>query len=183
MVSNNLLDKIMKRISKLWLMALTLAGCSSYPELKVVDNVDLNRYLGKWYEIASFPQSFQKGCFCSTAEYSLTNENYIEVLNTCRKNGVNGEIKQANGKAFVEPNSNNAKLSVQFFWPFKGKYWIIELAEDYSYAVVGHPNRDYLWILSRTPQMEETVYNSILEKVKQKGFDITRLNKTSQECR
>ena len=81
----------------------------------------------------------------------------------------------------VLKNSGNAKLKVQFFWPLRGKYWIIDLADDYSYAVVGHPNREYLWILSRTPIMEETKYQEILARLKEKGFDITKIQKTNQK--
>jgi apolipoprotein D and lipocalin family protein len=145
-----------------------------------VSSVDLNRYAGKWYEIASFPQRFQKGCTCTTAEYSPTDDGYIEVLNSCRKDSINGKLSTAKGKAFIEPGSGNARLKVQFFWPFRGKYWIIDLADDYSYAVVGHPNREYLWILARQPHMDSAVYNGIIERVRENGFDIRRLNKTIQ---
>jgi apolipoprotein D and lipocalin family protein len=91
-------------------------------------------------------------------------------------------LKKAEGKAFLTDDKSNAKLRVQFFWPFRGDYWIIDLAEDYSYAVVGHPNREYLWILCRTPKMDKSVYDAILGRVKAKGFDITKLNVTNQEC-
>lgn len=168
--------------SKSIFLLFALIGCKSYPDLPVVENVDLVRYSGKWYEIAAFPQSFQKGCFCSTAEYKLTDEDYIEVINTCRKDGVDGEINQAKGKAFVEENSGNAKLSVQFFWPFRGKYWIIELANDYTYAVVGHPNREYLWILCRNPKMDKQTYDMLIEKIKQNGFDISKIKVSNQDC-
>ncbi len=77
-------------------------------------------------------------------------------------------------------NSGNAKLKVQFFWPFKGKYWIIDLADDYSYAVVGHPNKNYLWILSRTPTMTDSLYQQITSRIAEKGFDITKLQRTKQ---
>jgi apolipoprotein D and lipocalin family protein len=93
------------------------------------------------------------------------------------KNGKESKIK---GKAFVEKGSNNAKLKVQFFWPFRGKYWIIDLADDYSYAVVSHPNRKYLWILSRTPKMDPQVYKGILERARQQGLDVSKLNMTVQ---
>lgn len=172
----------MKKLFVILCSAFAAAGCSSYPELATVPYVDLNRYIGKWYEIAAFPQSFQKGCFCSTAEYFLTDRDYIKVINSCRKNSPDGELKQAEGKAFAEPNSGNAKLTVQFFWPFKGKYWIIELDEDYSYVVVGHPNREYLWILSRSREMPDSVYNMLLERIQAKGFDITRLIRSVQTC-
>lgn len=147
-------------------------------ELKTVNYVDLNKYAGLWYEIASFPQSFQRGCTNTTATYTLSKKGYVIVENRCNRDSVNGKQSYIKGKAFVTPKSGNAKLRVQFFWPFRGKYWIIDLADDYSYAVVGHPNRNYLWILCRTPQMDAAVYNSIIEKIKANGFDIGRLKKT-----
>ena len=148
--------------------------------LQTVPYVDLEKYKGKWYEIASFPQRFQKGCNCTTAEYSLTDKGFVIVENRCNKGSVNGKQSYIKGKAFVVPNSGNAKLKVQFFWPFKGKYWIIDLAEDYSYAVVGHPNRKYLWILSRTPGMSEATYKQIIARIQEKGFDISKIKRTNQ---
>jgi len=148
--------------------------------LETVPNVDLKRYAGKWYEIASFPQFFQKGCHCTTAEYTLTDKDYVIVENRCNKDSVSGKETSIKGKAFVVENSGNAKLKVQFFWPFSGKYWIIDLADDYSYAVVSHPDRDYLWILSRTPKMDGVVYQQILERLKTKGFKLDKLKLTEQ---
>jgi apolipoprotein D and lipocalin family protein len=148
--------------------------------LPTVPFVDLKKYAGKWYEIAAFPQRFQKGCHCTTAEYTLTDKGFVIVENRCNKNSSNGKQSYIKGKAFVVENSGNAKLKVQFFWPFKGKYWIIDLADDYSYAVVGHPNRKYLWILSRTPQMDETLYQQIIGRIKEKGFDISKIKITDQ---
>lgn len=148
--------------------------------LETVPYVDLKKYAGRWYEIASFPQSFQKGCNCTTAEYTLTDKGFVIVENRCNKGSMNGKQSYIKGKAFVVENSGNAKLKVQFFWPFKGKYWIIDLAEDYSYAVVGHPNRKYLWILSRTPKMIETIYQQIIVRIKEKGFDISKIMRTNQ---
>lgn len=167
-----------------WLNVLFLLfSCNTnYAPLEVVNYVDLDKYLGKWYEIAAFPQSFQKGCNCSTAEYFKTDKGYIRVLNSCRKDSPDGEVKTAEGKAFVVDTKTNAKLKVQFFWPFKGDYWIIDLADDYSYAVVGHPNREYLWILARTPSLDKNVLDSILSRIKSKQFDINKLNYTKQEC-
>lgn len=149
-------------------------------DLQTVANVDLNKYAGKWFEIASYPQRFQKGCHCTTAEYTATDKGYIIVENRCNKGGINGKQSYIKGKAFVDKNSGNAKLKVQFFWPFKGKYWIIDLADDYSYAVVSHPNRKYLWVLSRTSKMEDKTYEQILSRLKSNGFDLTKLVKTVQ---
>ncbi len=146
--------------------------------LATVNSVDLNRYAGKWYEIASFPQRFQKGCHCTTAEYILTDKNYVVVKNSCRLDSITGKAITIQGKAFVKKKSGNAKLKVQFFWPFRGDYWIIDLAGNYSYAVVGHPNRKYLWILSRTNTMSDSLYNKITERLVLKGFDVTKLVRT-----
>lgn len=167
------------------LTAILLMSCFSSlfaqknAELQTVAHVDLTRYLGKWYDIASFPQRFQKGCSCTTAEYALKDNGTITVTNTCNKEG---KKKVATAKAKVVDKKTNAKLSVQFFWPFKGKYWIIDLADDYSYAVVGHPNREYLWILSRTKEMDKATYDGILARIKEKGFDLSKLQKTVQSC-
>ncbi len=148
--------------------------------LQTVPHVDLSRYAGKWYEIASFPQRFQKGCNCTTAEYTLGEKGFVIVENRCNRDSVNGKQSYIKGKAFVVPNSGNAKLKVQFFWPFKGKYWIIDLAEDYSYAVVSHPNKKYLWILSRTPKMDDSTYEQICSRLKKMEFDLSKLMKTKQ---
>lgn len=160
------------------LAALAFTATKNKP-LKTVTYVDLRKYLGKWYEIAAFPQSFEKGCTCTSAEYSLNYDGTIAIRNTCIKNG---KIKVAQGKAYIDDERTNAKLNVQFQWPFKGKYWIIGLAHDYSYAVVGHPNRDYLWILSRTPQMDDMTYNYLALLAAYKSFDIRKLVRTEQNC-
>lgn len=167
-------------MKKLLYLLFMLWSCSNGKEPQPVASVDLKRYTGRWYEIASFPQRFQRGCHCTTADYTLSDKGYIIVENRCNKDSVNGKLSYIKGKAFVEENSGNAKLKVQFFWPFRGKYWIFDLADDYSYAVVGHPNREYLWILSRTRSMDEKVYNQILERIAEKGFDVSRLVKTVQ---
>jgi apolipoprotein D and lipocalin family protein len=157
-----------------------LSAVSVAQTLSTVPYVDLKKYAGKWYEIASFPQRFQKGCYGTTATYTVTDKNYVIVENRCNKGSLNGKQSYIKGKAFIVKNSGNAKLKVQFFWPFKGKYWIIDLADDYSYAVVGHPNRKYLWILSRTPTMNENTYQQIISRLKEQEFDITKISITTQ---
>lgn len=163
-------------------LALFFVDKANAQALETVPAVDLQKYMGKWYDIASFPQWFQRDCNCTTAYYELTNKNYVRVTNSCRKGGAKGYIKTAEGKAFVVDKSNNAKLKVQFFWPFKGDYWIIDLAPDYSYAVVGHPNRKYLWILGRTPEMDPQLYEEIVKRAENKGFDTSKLLRTNQKC-
>jgi len=159
---------------------IALFGCSAQPPLKTVEQVDLQRYAGKWYEIASFPNRFQSGCQATTATYTLSPDGYVIVENRCRRDSLNGRLSYIKGKAFVVPNSGNAKLKVQFFWPFIGKYWILSLDPDYRYAVVGHPNRDFLWILCREPRMDDALYQQLCNQVHSLGFDLALLNRTPQ---
>jgi apolipoprotein D and lipocalin family protein len=148
--------------------------------LEVVASVDLRRYLGTWYEIAAIPQRFQKGCVGVTAEYSLRKNGDIRVVNTCIKETLDGEVSRVRGKARVVDKATNAKLKVSFFWPFWGSYWIIGLGVDYQWAIVGHPNRNYLWILSRSPEMEDAFYDELLTLIADRGYDLTRIKKTLQ---
>ena len=148
--------------------------------LEVVPYVDLSRYLGTWYEIATVPQRFQKGCVGVSAEYSLRRNGDIQVVNTCIKETLDGEVRTARGKARVVDRTTNAKLKVSFFWPFWGAYWIIGLDTDYEWAIVGHPNRSYLWILNRSPQMDGGLYRELLELIADKGYDLTKIKKTLQ---
>jgi len=151
-------------------------GSSRVSTLDVVRSVDLNRYVGTWYEIARYPNSFQpEDCVATTANYELREDGKINVLNTCRKGSPDGPEKSAKGKAWVVDPLTNAKIKVQFFWPFSGDYWIIQLGEQYEYAVVGHPDRTYLWILSRTPQIEPDLYIQIIARLKQQGYDPSKL--------
>lgn len=148
--------------------------------LPTVPYVDLERYSGLWYEIASYPQRFQRGCHRTTAEYTLSDRGHVVVVNRCNRDSLDGRQSSIRGRAFVQDNSGNAKLRVQFFFPFRGDYWIIDLADDYSYAVVSHPNRNYLWILSRKPHMDQQIYDGIVERLQNMGFDIDRLQLTPQ---
>jgi apolipoprotein D and lipocalin family protein len=158
---------------------MTATHCSgenkNMKPLQVVDQVDIKRYLGGWHEIARLPNRFQKDCFDSRADYRLREDGDLKVLNTCRQNGQNGKLNSAKGKAWIVDQKTKAKLKVRFFWPFSGDYWIIDLDKHYSYAVVGTPDRKYLWILARRPTMDENLYQSILVKIKTQGFDINKL--------
>lgn len=158
--------------------ATTTTARLNLPPLETVDCVDLDRYLGTWYEIAHFPQRFQKGCTATTATYSLRSDGKIDVINRCHKNSPDGPLKEAHGLARVVDKSTNAKLEVSFFRPFWGDYWVIDLGPDYEYAVVGHPSRDYLWILSRTPTLPADVYESILQRLAAQGYETQKLVRT-----
>ena len=173
---------------QLVLLAWTLAGCSKtttqrleLPPLGAVNTVDLDRYSGTWYEIASYPQRFQKGCTATTATYTLNPDGTISVLNECNKGGLDGPKVSAEGRARVVDPMKPGQLEVSFFGPFWGDYWIIDLDADYRYAVIGQPSRDYLWILSRTPTMEDDVYNGIVGRLETMHYPLEPLQKTLQK--
>src|SRR5215213_9006476 len=182
----------MKKIFMVGLLMISAAALSKASDkgqkpLEVVPTVDLSRYAGTWFEIARIPNSFQKECAGEvSATYTLLDKGEIKVLNQCRKK--NGDVKQAEGKARpsgkVQPNT---KLKVRFapsplsFLSFVwGDYWIIDLAPDYSYAVVGEPNRKYLWILSRYAKMDEETYQKLISKIASQGYDTSKIVKTRQ---
>lgn len=151
--------------------ALVAGGCSGlYPPLAVVDKVELGRYTGRWYEIARYPNSFERGCVGVTAEYSLREDGRINVLNTCVESELGGNVRTIQGIARVVDEESNAKLAVAFFGPFEGDYWVLELGEDYEYAVVGEPSRKFLWILSREPVIEDALLDGILSRLPEKGY-------------
>jgi apolipoprotein D and lipocalin family protein len=170
------------RIMILVVVGMVVGGVVSAAntDLETVESVDLERYLGTWYEIASYPAWFQRNCTATTAEYRRREDGLIGVVNSCRKGALDGKLKRAAGKARVVDAASNAKLKVSFFWPFWGDYWIIELDEDYRWAVVGEPKRKYLWILSRTPVLDEAEFDAIVAGLPAKGYDPARLQRTLQ---
>ncbi len=152
-----------------------------------VPSVDLVRYAGTWFEIARFPNRFQEKCTGDvTASYTVLEDGTIQVVNKCRKE--DGTFDEAEGKARRKSEEEpSSKLEVRFapaflsFLPFVwADYWVIDLAPDYSYAVVSGPSREYLWILSRSPRMEQARYDEILDRLRAQGFDVSRLVKTKQ---
>ena len=151
-----------------------------------VSSVDLKRYSGKWFEIARFPNKFQKSCVGNTtAEYIVKEPGSVQVINRCLKK--DGKITEAKGKAKIEDKTTNAKLKVRFapgFLAFLpqvwGDYWILDLDQNYQYAAVGEPDRKYLWILSRTAEMDEATYQQIVRRVEKMGFNPAKLIKTPQ---
>jgi len=153
--------------------AALLAGAAEQ-QLQVVESLDVQRYVGKWYAIASIPTSFERQCIQgTTAEYTLLENGQVQVVNTCYD--ANGNLDVARGRAWIPDPQDPAKLQVSFvhflwFWLFSAPYWVIDLAPDYSYAVVGHPTRQYGWILSRTPTLPEDVFSGIVTRLEQQGY-------------
>lgn len=147
--------------------------------LETAQNVDLEKYLGKWYEVARLPFREESGCRNTSAEYSKNDDGSIRVFNKCLK--ADGETEDVEGKAEVVDKTTNAKLKVTFFWPFSGDYWILHVDENYQYALVGTPSREYMWILSRTPQLDDVVKNQLVEIAQSRGFDTTKLIYTKHD--
>jgi len=146
------------------------AGASSQPPVQTVAKVEPSRYMGRWYEIARLPNKFQKGCVGSYTDYSLRDDGQITVLNACHDE-KDGKLRQAKGRAWVVDQTSNARLKVSFFWPFRSDYWIIGLGKEYEYSVVASPNRKYLWVMSRTPSMNDELYADIMKDAERQGFD------------
>ena len=159
-----------------------LAACAGPPvnrdpalPLSTVEAVDVDRYLGRWFEIARLPNRFEENCEGVTAEYSRRDDGMIAVLNSCRVGAPDGKLKEAKGRARIVDPETNAKLEVSFFGPFWGDYWIIDLASDYSLSVVGEPSGRYLWILSRTPTLAPDTRAAVLDRIAAMGYDTSKL--------
>ena len=182
----------MKRIITLSFIVI-LATLSSFAQsgdrspVKTVPSVDLNKYAGQWYEIAKYPNKFQEQCVGNaTANYELQGAGKIEILNRCLKK--DGTVVDAKGAAKLnQDDKSNAKLKVRFAPGFISwlpqvwaDYWVIDLADDYSYSVVGTPDRKYFWILSRKPLIDDGTYQSILRRAEQQGFVPAKVVKTPQ---
>jgi apolipoprotein D and lipocalin family protein len=164
------------------LSAVLVGGCGAFnAPLDVVDNVELERYTGRWYEIARYPNFFERDCVGVTADYALREDGRISVLNTCVQGSLDGSVRTIQGVARVVDRSTNAKLAVTFFGPFEGDYWILELGEDYEYAVVGEPRRRFLWILAREPVLDDQLFEDILSRLPERGYDPDRLEEVEQQ--
>lgn len=143
--------------------------------------VDLDRYLGRWYELARYEAGFQKDCEAVTADYSLLENGQVRVLNRCRQGAVDGPAKQSEGKAKVVADSQGAKLKVSFFGPFYvGDYWVLDHADDYSWSIVGEPSGRYLWILSREARPGAETVQALRHRVQALGYDLSLLRETQQ---
>ncbi len=177
----------MKRLLPL----LLLAACGSQPDHRAAESppatagtVDLKRYQGLWYEIARYPNRFEEGCVGVTAEYALREDDRLAVTNTCRQGSLAGPVEVAEGEARVV---GPAKLEVRFapgwlswlpaVW---GDYWVLALESDYSAALVGSPDGKYLWILSRTPDLDEASYARLARAAEREGYDASALGRTPQ---
>lgn len=163
-------------VLSLVLSSAAFAGGSAKPtrpDPTVVESVDLNKYQGKWIEVARLPNPFQKNCFNSTAEYKLRSDGKVSVTNRCQEAG--GKNREVQGSAWSTNPPANSKLKVRFFWPFSGDYWVIALDKNYEWVIVGSPNYKFLWILVRKLPLKTGLLQELLNLASERGFDTTDL--------
>lgn len=173
----------MKRL----ITALALCGalssgalsCGADPPLDVAQNVDLSRFQGKWYEIARLPRTTQTDCHGTTAFYTQNPDGTLSLVNQCNVGGPSGPLNTVSMTASVTDAAQPAKLALTV-GGFSGDYWILELGPSYEYAVVGHPSREYLWILSRTPTLDASTMAGVVSRAQGQQFDTSRLEYTPQ---
>jgi apolipoprotein D and lipocalin family protein len=168
------------------LLAAALTGCVSGPvgnarPPEPVRAVALDRYLGKWYELARYDMAFERGCEAVTAEYSLRPDGLIKVVNSCHKGTPDGPLAVAVGRAKRVGDPLGARLKVSFFGPFFADYWVLDHGPDYEWSIVGEGSGRYLWILSRDPDPAPAVRDDLVRRVKAMGYDLKLLRITRQK--
>ncbi len=167
-------------LTTLFLGLCTTTFCQTIDNSTII-TFDLDRYLGKWYEVARYDHAFERNLVGTTAEYSLRDDGMIKVLNSGYLYTLDGKFKESVGKAKLNKNGKPGQLRVSFFGPFYSNYYILDLAPDYSYSVVGSSSPKYLWILSRTPQLKPEVQSKIVKGLQQRGYDTSKLIWVEQE--
>ena len=174
-----------KTISLLMLQLLFLNNCDwnsgKMETLKTVEYVDIERFMGDWYVISNIPTFIEKRATNALESYRLNNKGEIETTFTFYEDSPKGDKKIYKPKGFIKNNKTNAEWRMQFLWPFKMPYLIIDLDENYNYTVIGVPNRKYVWIMSRKPSLDSKTYNIIIDKLKQVGYDIKQIKKVPQQ--
>ncbi|KWN21271.1 lipocalin [Burkholderia territorii] len=168
--------------------ALVLAGCAGVAGgpsgnthvPQPAKAVDLDRYVGRWYEFARYENRFERGCDGVTAEYAKREDGLLGVRNTCREDSPDGRARTSDGRARIVADSGNAKLKVSFFGPFFfGDYWVLDHADDYSWSIVGEPSGRFLWILTRDAKPSTEQAMALVERVRALGYDTTMLRRTA----
>jgi len=155
----------------------TVDASSGLPPLQTVESVDLSRYVGLWYELAHIPNRFQEGCQDGTATFSLRKDGEIDILNSCRDR-QDGRMRHADGRGWVIDTSSNARLKFSFFWPFRSEYLIIDQGKDYEYSVICTSDRKRLWLIARTPSLTSEVFELIMRRIENQGFNRDSLTRS-----
>jgi apolipoprotein D and lipocalin family protein len=159
------------------MLLLVTFGCRSHPPIVTVDSVDLERFMGDWYVIASIPTVFEKGAHNALENYRIEDDGTVATTFTFNKDGFDGPLKKYTSRGFVRPDSRGAVWGMQFVWPFKAEYRIILLADDYSQTVIGRTKRDYVWVMARTPSIPEADYARIVDFLARVGYDTGQLRR------
>lgn len=163
------------------LSLLGILGCSAAPTIHTVDALELRRFMGDWYVIASIPTVFEKHAFNAVESYRLDSDGTVETTFRFNKGGFDGPEKTYRSRAFVLDRDTNAHWGMQFVWPFKAEYRVVFLAADYSLTMIGRSKRDYVWIMARTPSIPDADYAKLLDLLNSYGYDIHRVQKVPQQ--
>jgi apolipoprotein D and lipocalin family protein len=163
-------------------LAISLSACASNgPDMDTVDYVDLERFMGEWYVIANIPTFIEKEAYNAVETYSLNDDGTIATNFTFRKGGFDGDEKEYNPKGFVKDTESNALWGMQFIWPIKADYRIVYLDEEYSQTVIGRKQRDYVWIMARTPTISDADYEKLIKFSESLGYDASEIRKVPQQ--
>ena len=158
-----------------------LTACSNLPPIKTVEQVNLNQFMGDWYVIACIPTLIEKDVHNGVESYQLSNDGKIKTTFTFRKGSFDGELKSYHPTGFVIPNTGNAIWGMQFIWPIKAEYRIVYLDKAYQNTIIARNARDYVWLMSRSPQMSDAQYQGFVAQIKDMGYDINKLVKIPQQ--
>jgi apolipoprotein D and lipocalin family protein len=177
----NLRNHAARRLMTFAAAALLLSGCASKgPEMKTVNYVDLDRFMGDWYVIANIPTFLEKGAHNAVESYELNEDGTIATTFVFRKDGFDGEEKTYNPKGFVFDKETNARWGMRFIWPIKADYRIVYLDEDYEQTVIARQKRDFLWIMARTPTISEEDYTRLIDFAASIGYDTSKIERVPQ---
>ena len=165
------------------MIVFTIAACSTGPPIHTVDAVDIEKFMGDWYVIASIPTFIEKEAYNAIESYRLAEDGTIDTTFTFNKGAFEGPLKVYRPRGFIQDKQSNAVWGMQFFWPIKAEYRIIYLTEDYAQTVIGRTKRDYVWIMARQPAVPEEDYNRILDFIKAQGYDLSKLRKVPQQAK
>ncbi len=164
------------------LLMFNLSGCaSSQPPIRTESSVDLSRFMGDWYVIANIPTFIEKGAHNAIESYEMNDDGTIATTFRFRKDSFDGDIKTYHPTGFVEDDGSNAIWGMQFIWPIKADYRIVYLNEEYTQTIVGRQQRDYVWIMARTPSIPEKDYSELLQLLETEGYDISTIQKVPQQ--
>jgi len=159
-------------------LSVSLISCTSAdkkPALVTVPKVDLNKFMGRWYVLANIPTVVEKNCFNAIENYNLLPDGNIDIIFTCNKEKLDGKLKEYNFKGLIQNKETNAEWKVQLFWPLRLPYLVIDLAEDYSYTVIGYPSRNYLWIMAREKKLSDTQWKTIYQNLESQHYDTSKI--------